>query len=155
MPQLKENVFLSLQLFDEKLVADNFYWLSAKPEIHDYVNNKWYVTPIKQYADFKGLANIAGSELNITTASKEESGKTVLSVELENPSSSIAFFTQLLLKDEKGEIIYPALWCDNYISLLPGEKRTLECALDISLTGKKATLNVSGWNTMKQIIEIK
>ena len=154
LPELKENVFLSLQLVDEGLAADNFYWLSAKPEIHDYANNKWYVTPIKQYADFKSLAHIARAELHVTPATQEKDGKTIVTVELDNTTGVIAFFTQLLLKDSAGEIIYPALWCDNYVSLLPGEKRTFTCVLDKSLAGEKTTLSVSGWNVDAKQLEV-
>ena len=45
-------------------------------------------------------------------------------VTLENPSKSLAFFVRLKVDQGKGgEEILPVIWQDNYISLLPGEKR--------------------------------
>ena len=157
LPKLTVNTFLSLQLLSgDTPVADNFYWLSAKPDVYDYDNTKWWFTPIKTYADFKGLANISVTPLNVDTEIREEGGKMIVAAELENPSTSIAFFIQLLLKDKKGEIIFPALWSDNYVSLLPGETRTFECPLNTLLfAGKKLTLTVSGWNVDKQTVTVK
>ena len=152
LPELDGIAFLSLQLMDEKIVADNFYCLSSQQDVHDYANSKWWYTPIKTAANFKSLANIAQVPLNVNTKVKEADGKVIITAELENPSQAIAFFTQLLLKDEKGEnIVFPAFWSDNYVSLLSGEKRSFECSLDKSLvTGKKLTLTVSGWNVPEQ-----
>jgi exo-1,4-beta-D-glucosaminidase len=43
--------------------------------------------------------------------------------------------------------VLPIFWDDNYISLLPGEARTIDGYFDASdLHGKTARLKVSGWN---------
>ena len=147
LPKLTGNAFLSIQLMNEKLIADNFYALSDQTDVYDYANNKWWVTPIKTYANFRKLTNIVRTPLNMNASVKEVDGKVIITSELENPSQAIAFFIKLLLKDEKGEIIFPALWSDNYVSLLPGEKRSFECLLNRSITiNKKLNLVVSGWN---------
>ena len=45
---------------------------------------------------------------------------------MENPSKTLAFFVRLKLdKGKGGEEILPVVWQDNYISLLPGEKREI------------------------------
>jgi exo-1,4-beta-D-glucosaminidase len=46
-------------------------------------------------------------------------------VELRNPTDRLAFFTQLRLEDGKGDDVLPVVWDDNYVSLLPGERRVL------------------------------
>ena len=43
--------------------------------------------------------------------------------------------------------VLPVFWEDNYISLLPGEKRTLQVEFDMkNLDGDKPLLKVDGWN---------
>jgi len=46
-----------------------------------------------------------------------------------------------------GEEILPVIWQDNYISLLPGEKREVTATYRSSGLGTaKAAVEVSGWN---------
>ncbi|MBN1181951.1 MAG: hypothetical protein JXB49_06665, partial [Bacteroidales bacterium] len=45
------------------------------------------------------------------------------------------------------EPILPIFWQDNYFSLLPGEKRTIEMQVDASLvTEGKILFKLNGWN---------
>ena len=68
----------------------------------------------------------------------------MVSVELENRSEAIAFFVELLLSDDAGEPVVPVFWQDNFVSLLPHEKRTLTGAFSHSI--EKPALIVRGWN---------
>ena len=53
----------------------------------------------------------------------------------------------LKLKDAAGEMVCPAFWSDNYISLLPGEVRTLDCIIDgAGVDPAGLSVVVSGWN---------
>jgi exo-1,4-beta-D-glucosaminidase len=46
--------------------------------------------------------------------------------------------------------VLPIFWGDNYFSLLPGEKRTVEMHLDASrVTEGKLLLKLDGWNLRK------
>ena len=69
-------------------------------------------------------------------------------VVIENPSNSLAFFVRLKVdKGVKGDEILPVLWQDNYISLLPGEKREVTATYRASELGTaKPAVEVSGWN---------
>jgi exo-1,4-beta-D-glucosaminidase len=50
-------------------------------------------------------------------------------------------------KGAKGEEILPVVWQDNYISLLPGEKREITATYRASELGAaKAAVEISGWN---------
>lgn len=50
----------------------------------------------------------------------------MFSIEVHNPTEKIAFFIELTLADkDTKEPITPVFWDDNYISLLPGERRTI------------------------------
>jgi exo-1,4-beta-D-glucosaminidase len=67
---------------------------------------------------------------------------------LQNPSKSLAFFVRLKVdKGVKGEEILPVVWEDNYISLMPGEKREVTAAYRANELGAaKPVVEVSGWN---------
>jgi exo-1,4-beta-D-glucosaminidase len=77
-----------------------------------------------------------------------ENGKLKLVVEFTNPSTSLAFALnpKLLSFSTRGPIL-PIFWQDNYFSLLPGEKRTIEMKVDASLvTEGKLLFKLDGWN---------
>jgi exo-1,4-beta-D-glucosaminidase len=67
---------------------------------------------------------------------------------VENPSKTVAFFVRLKLdKGKGGEEILPVVWQDNYISLLPGEKREITATYRASSMGAaKPEVEVNGWN---------
>ncbi len=64
----------------------------------------------------------------------------------------MAFFVRLKVnKGKGGEEILPVVWQDNYISLLPGEKREITATYRNSALGaKKAEVEASGWNVEVQ-----
>jgi exo-1,4-beta-D-glucosaminidase len=67
---------------------------------------------------------------------------------IENPNKSLAFFVRVkVVKGKGGEEILPVIWQDNYISLLPGEKREITATYRASKLGAaKPAIEVSGWN---------
>jgi len=69
-------------------------------------------------------------------------------VTLENPTDTVAFFVHLnVVRKESENSVLPIYWDDNYITLLPGEKRNLEAYFSIEdLIGDEPALKVSGWN---------
>jgi exo-1,4-beta-D-glucosaminidase len=148
--------FLDLRITDNsgKLVGSNFYWLSTKPETLEWEKSNWYTTPTASYADYTSLAQLPKVKLNVVSRSErsqngDASGdEAVTHVSVENPSKSIAFFVRLKLdKGKGGEEILPVVWEDNYISLLPGEKREVTATYHGSSLGSaKPEVEVSGWN---------
>ena len=67
---------------------------------------------------------------------------------LENPSKSLAFFVRMKVNKSKGgDEILPVIWQDNYISLLPGEKREVTASYRARELGTaQPAVEVSGWN---------
>ena len=146
---LKENVFLSLEILnrDGEVVADNFYCLSSKPDEYLWDKTDWVHTTAKSYADFKNLSTLKTVELGVQTNKTEEQDNIIYTVEIKNPSNKIAFMVNLKLKDNRGEIITPAFWSDNYISILPGQKKILECKVNKgSISNNNTKLDIKGWN---------
>lgn len=149
LPNFQGVVFLSLSLLDQdrKTIVDNFYWLTAKQDEYDWNNTEWYYTPIRTSADFKALNYLPPANVSVNTSVKEH----LLEVTITDNSSAPAFFINLALKDNNGRTLFPVFWNDNYISLLPGESRTLTCSIPDSLqVGGGLQLVVSGWNVKEQ-----
>jgi exo-1,4-beta-D-glucosaminidase len=146
--------FLDLRITDGggKLVGSNFYWLSTKPETLDWSKSNWYTTPTASYADYTSLAQLPKVKLNVSSRSERNGNSNnedaVTRVTVENPSKSLAFFVRLKLdKGKGGEEILPVVWQDNYISLLPGEKREITATYRASsMGGAKADVELQGWN---------
>jgi exo-1,4-beta-D-glucosaminidase len=142
--------FLDLRVYDGggHLVGSNFYWLSTKAETLDWTKSNWYTTPTASYADYSSLTQLPKVKLSVSSHSERDGENEVTSVTVENPSKSLAFFVRMKLdKGKGGEEILPVLWQDNYISLLPGEKREITATYRASsLGGAEADVEVSGWN---------
>jgi exo-1,4-beta-D-glucosaminidase len=149
---LNQNVFLSLELPENN--TPNFYWLPVDNDIFDWEKTNWVHTPTLKYANQKALNGLPSTELQLSMQQKEKGEKKEIVVTVKNKSSKIAFFTQFLLKDESGEILFPVEWSDNYISLLPGEKRTLTCILSKAVLDKDINLFVSGWNVREYLLSL-
>jgi exo-1,4-beta-D-glucosaminidase len=147
---LSNTYILVLKLADSagKLVGSNFYWLSTKPETLDWAKSTWWMTPTASYADFTAISQLSKVKLKVTDRTERKGEDAVTHVTIENPSKSLAFFVRLKVdKGVKGEEILPVVWEDNYISLLPGEKREITATYRASELGTaKAAVEVSGWN---------
>jgi len=147
---LSNTYFLALRLEDStgKEVGSNFYWLSTKPETVDWAKSTWWMTPTASYADFTAIAQLPKVKLIVTDRTERKGENSITHVTLENPSKNLAFFVRLKVdKGPKGEEILPVVWEDNYISLLPGEKREVTASYrTIELGAAKPMVEISGWN---------
>jgi exo-1,4-beta-D-glucosaminidase len=141
-------VALRLEDFTGVLVGSNFYWLSTKPETLDWAKSNWWMTPTESFADYTALAQLPRVKLKVTQHTEVKGEESATHVTVENPSKSLAFFVRLKINRGVGdEEILPVVWEDNYISLLPGEKREVTATYRTSKLGTaKATVEISGWN---------
>jgi exo-1,4-beta-D-glucosaminidase len=148
--ELSPTYFVVLRLEDStgRLVGSNFYWLSTKAETLDWAKSNWWMTPTESYADYTALSQLPKVKLNVTERTEHKGEEAVTHVTLTNPSKSLAFFVRL--KVDKGshrDEILPVIWEDNYISLLPGEKREVTATYRArELGASKPVVEVSGWN---------
>jgi len=123
--------FLKLELQDKegKLLSENFYWNSEKPE------------------ELRALESMSQVKLDGKASYTRKDHEIVTTVELINSSRTPALMTHLNLRNAAdGTRVLPAYASDNYVSLLPGEKKTIT----IRCASKDAppTMNVTldGWN---------
>ena len=108
----KDVVFVEMGLKDSQgsLLSRNFYWYAADSETYRGMNS---------------LPQVSLTTRAVTQANT--GGDAHVSVALENTGQVVAVAAKLtLLRARDGERILPAYFSDNYVSLLPGEKRVIE-----------------------------
>jgi exo-1,4-beta-D-glucosaminidase len=152
---LSSTYFLTLLLEDSagKLLSSNFYWLSTKPDTLEDTKATWYYTPTKAYADFSALSALPAVDLKVSAKSERKGKEGIVRVTLENPSRSLAFFVRMkITRGREGEEILPVLWQDNYLSIMPGEKREIQATYGMDqLAGASPVVAVDGWNVASKV----
>ena len=129
-----------------RALGRNFYWLSTHPDVLADTST-WYMTPVKEYADYTALQTMPAASVRATARFTTTAGKTHARVTLTNTGKTLAFFVRLQLTGRDGAEALPVFWEDNYVSLLPGETRTLMAtARTRDLGGAAPRVIVRGWN---------
>lgn len=131
-----------------KPVSTNFYWLSTKPDTFDATKSTFFDSEITGWGDLTQLNSLEKVKPEVHATVEHKGGKVIVRVGLQNASKSLAFMTHLAIaKGKGGDEVAPILWTDNYVSLLPKEKRELTATFDAAeLQGKTPVLEVDGWN---------
>ena len=139
--------FLKLSVRDSAgtEISSNFYWLPAQPSIMAWDKTPdTAFTPIARFEDLSALNALPRVRLEATATAAGAPGEASLRVTVRNPGSGLAFQVHLGICDARsGEELLPVFWEDNYISLLPGESRTLQVQHP---SGRAVKLSVTGWN---------
>jgi hypothetical protein len=73
----------------------------------------------------------------------------MLTTTLYNPSAQPALMVRLkAVREKSGDRILPAIYSDNYVALMPGERRTIGTELaNADTRGERARIVVEGFNT--------
>ncbi|SHM91469.1 glycoside hydrolase family 2 protein [Mucilaginibacter sp. OK098] len=147
---LSDVYFVRLELKNAKgkVESINWYWLSGKKDELNWNKSTWYYTPQSAFANYSALTNMPKATLIVKhTSAKTETGashKTTIT----NTGKSVAFFVHVrVLKEKGGDDILPVIFEDNYITLAPGETRTIECNyLNKDAGTGEPYILVNGWN---------
>ena len=143
--------FIDLKLTDGagKIVSRNFYWVPGTLTTFDWSRTDYTHTPAARHEDLTALANLPAAKLMATAVVSKTSRGREVRVELENPSPALAFQVSAAVRSSKGELIAPVIWSDNWIELVPGEKRVLTALLPES--GAEApVVEIGSWNAGSQ-----
>lgn len=108
--RISPDYFVKLDLTgsDGQLLSTNFYWQNVAQD------------------DFTALEKLPVVTLETTAGSRVEGENTILTVTLRNAAETMALMTHLQLhRKQSGKRVLPVFYSDNYISLVPGESRTL------------------------------
>eukprot|EP00047_Mylnosiga_fluctuans_P007081 m.250997 g.250997 ORF g.250997 m.250997 type:complete len:850 (+) comp16986_c0_seq1:23-2572(+) len=114
--------FLRLTVTGHNVDTINDYWLSTKPDVLDWDNSTFYTTFCSSYADLTALQRLPPVNLTIYGGRQ---GPGYYIVTIGNPTDVVAFFVHLRAVDDRGEEILPSRWTDNYVTLFPGEARSV------------------------------
>ena len=122
------NAFLFLKLMDDKgtEIATNEYFIVDEKDTYNWAKTNWVHTPIIKYASYAMLDNLCTKSCELSVKPSSEG---LYEATVSNPSDKVAFMVRLTAKDQNGELICPAYWSDNYLTLAPGESRTVTCRM--------------------------
>jgi hypothetical protein len=131
--------FVKLELMDPggKVVSDNFYWKETTQD------------------DLTALDTVPDVELEGRIVRRDAAGNCLLDVTLTNPARNAAVMAHLQLRNQRtNQRVLPVYYSENYVSLLPGESRTIkvEAALE-DLGGARPLVVVDGWNVTAKAMD--
>ncbi len=141
-------VVVELKNSDGKEVSDAVYPIAVSKtgNLDDYYNI---------FADVNAMGPV---ELKVAPAGPEvkfdKEGMATCSFQITNPTDRLAFFTRIRLKEESGSL--RTYYSDNYISLLPGETKTV--AVDVENRGLlpvSLDFEVAAWKSPAQTVTVK
>jgi len=114
-------------------VSENFYW-----------------RPIEE-GNYHALKALPKVKLESVTRVERKAQRWVLKTNLKNSSAQPALMVQLkVVREKSGDRILPALFNDNFVSLMPGEQRSIEIQIEnADARGEKPAVVVQGFNIEK------
>jgi hypothetical protein len=113
-----------------QVVSENFYLHGAQED------------------NFKAIRDLPKVKLEASTKAERQGAKWLLTTELYNPSAQPALMVRLkAVREKSGDRILPAIYSDNYVALMPGERRTIHTELAQADTrGERPRMTVEGFN---------
>ncbi|MGA9670716.1 MAG: discoidin domain-containing protein [Terracidiphilus sp.] len=123
--------FIRLALFrGSKVLSSNFY-------LHGLADE-----------DYRGIRGIPAAKVDLKTSVVRNGSQWRITTELNNVSAAPALMVRVkAVRETSGDLILPALYDDNYLALMPGERRTIHIALENADTrGQKPRVIVEGYN---------
>ncbi len=123
--------FLRLKLLRRAdTVSENFYWRGTEE------------------GNFRALRSLPKVKLGVTTSVKRKGAEWILTADLTNSSSTPTLMVRVkAVREKSGDRILPAIYSDNYVALMPGEKRSIWTELeDADARGERPTIVVEGFN---------
>jgi exo-1,4-beta-D-glucosaminidase len=133
--------------------SENFYWIPAKLAEFDWQHEDYRYTPALHEPDLTALKDLPRSHVAVETVKTDADGHTT--VRLRNDSQTLAFQIVLRALDEHAAPVTPAFWSEDYVSLLPGESKTLTVRPSSHGGVRIAAIEVTGWNVSDQRIPVR
>jgi hypothetical protein len=111
-------------------VSENFYWRGLED------------------GNFRALRDLPQVTLEASTRVERQSSRWVLVTSLNNTGGQPALMVRIkAVREKSGDRILPALYSDNYIAVMPGEKRTIQTELeDADTRGERPRIVIDGFN---------
>jgi len=119
--------FIRLKLSREsETLSENFYWRG-----------------LEEY-NYRELRNLPKANVEAVTRAERKGKRWLLTAELHNAGKTPAVMVKVkAVREKRGDRILPALYSDNYVALMPGERRTIRIELeDADTRGEKPAVLV-------------
>ena len=123
--------FIRLKLTDgTRTISENFY-------LHGL-----------QEDNFQSIRELPKVKLEAVTKVEHQGVRWILTTELHNPGTQPALMVRLkAIREKSGDRILPAIYSDNYLALMPGERRTIRTEVAHADTrGERPKIAVDGFN---------
>jgi hypothetical protein len=113
------------------------------------VSSNLYLRGVEE-GNYRAIRQLNKARLRSATTVTREGGVWRLTTRLENLSAWPALMTRLkVVRERSGDRILPAIYSDNYVTLLPGDRRTLHTELrDADTRGERPRIVVGGFNVL-------
>ena len=128
--------FIRLRLMrGDTVLSDNFYWRGTKE------------------GNYKALQTLPKVTLEASTRTERQADRFVLTTELNNPAKAPALMVRLaVVRAKSGDRVLPALFSDNYVALMPGERRTIRTEVEAADgRGEEPRIAVEGFNVDREM----
>jgi Exo-beta-D-glucosaminidase Ig-fold domain/F5/8 type C domain/Glycosyl hydrolases family 2 len=101
-----------------------------------------------QEGNFRAIRQLPKVQLKTSTEAARRGDLWRLTTQVKNPSAHPALMVKLtVVRERSGDRILPAIYSDNYFTLLPGEQRTIQTELNHADTrGESPRMLVRGFN---------
>jgi len=132
-------VLVKLELMNAsgKTISDNLYW--------------WGATD----AAYRALNDLPKTKLSSSAVAKRIGDETEVTLQLRNPGTSpVLAVKATLVNGKNGDRILPAYLSENYVSLLPGESRTLTIRYPAAAWAGAARVGLRGWNVAESAVPV-
>jgi hypothetical protein len=115
------------------VVSENFYWRGVEED------------------NYRALQTLPKASLGAMTRVERQGSRWILKTEVTNISKYPALMVHLkVIRGKSGDRILPALYSDNYISLMPGEKKIVQTQVeDADTRGESPRIVLEGFNVNK------
>ena len=113
----------------------------------DLVSENFYMRGVEE-GNYRAIRDLPKVKVEAATRVERRGDFWVLTTDLHNPSQTPALMIRLKAVREKGgDRILPAIYGDNYVSLMPGERRTIRTDLaDQDTRGERPRMGIEGFN---------
>ena len=131
-------VLVALKVRDEKgsPVSDNLYWWA------------------RQESALREMDGLSQAKLTASATAAPSRSERMVTLRIENAGLAPALMIKLTLEDAAtGRRILPSYYSENYVSLLPGEGRSISIAFPSGQS--KPEIGLRGWNLKTETIDVK
>ena len=115
------------------VLAENFYWRGVEE------------------GNYRALRDLPKVKLEASTRVERRGATWLLTTELRNPTKTPVLMAHLkAVREKTGDRILPTIYSDNYISLMPGERRSIHTELRHADTrGERPAIVLEGFNVLE------